>query len=295
MKKALTFTMIAGSRACTNDCPICISKMTPAGSIGSTEPEVDWTCFGKAVNIALNHGAENALITGKGEPLMFPAQVTKYLHQLEGKSFDRREIQTEGSLLMHGGRLYDEFLKVWKDLGLDVIAPSIYHYDSGRNKEMFRPRSGRILDLPRLIEKINSNGFRTRLSCALLDGFIDSAEEVGKLIEFARANGVFQLTLRKVDAPRDPIDKETAAFVRSHAIGYGDERYRQICSLLDREGRVCDVLPHGAKVYEINGQNVCITTGLSTDPGVEEIRQLIFFPPDIVTTSWENIHGGRIL
>jgi hypothetical protein len=64
---------------------------------------------------------------------------------------------------------------------------------------------------------------------------------------------------------------------------------------LKRKGTLCDILPHGAEVYEINEQNVCISTGLTRDAGEKEIRQLIFFPHGWLTTSWENIYGGRLL
>ncbi|MCK5289641.1 MAG: hypothetical protein KAJ56_01740, partial [Candidatus Aenigmarchaeota archaeon] len=57
MKKALTYTIIAGSRACVNDCPLCISKMTPDNSIGYEKPEVDWDIFKKSTHYAFNHGA----------------------------------------------------------------------------------------------------------------------------------------------------------------------------------------------------------------------------------------------
>ena len=61
-----------------------------------------------------------------------------------------------------------------------------------------------------------------------------------------------------------------------------------------RSGIHCDTLPHGAEVWEINGQNVCITTGLSDDAGKEDIRQLVFFPQGILTSSWVTVNGSRI-
>jgi hypothetical protein len=290
--KALTYTIIAGSRACDNDCPICISKMTPDFGMGYGKPEVNWENFDKATTVALNHGANNVLITSKGEPALFPGQVSQYLIRLYGKPFDRREIQTDGSVLARGG-LYDEFLDVWKFLGLDVVAISIYHYDSRKNMEMFRPRSGKYFDLPKLIEKIHSKGMQTRLSCVMLDGYIDSVGEVESLIDFARDNNVFQLTLRRADMPKNPLDQAAAEFVDKYRLS--DEKSKEIENYLDKVGTKCYTSPHGAVVYEVYGQNVCITTGLSYDQGRDEIRQLIFFPQGWLTTSWENVKGNRIL
>ncbi|MFH0948969.1 MAG: radical SAM protein [Candidatus Aenigmatarchaeota archaeon] len=292
MKKALTYTIIAGSKTCTNDCGICISKMTPSYGIDNKEPKVDWAKFEKATRIAMNHGAKNVLITGKGEPTLYPGQITRYLTRLYGKSFDTIELQTNGSMIANGG-LYDAFLESWKDLGLDTVAVSIYHYDSQKNKEMFKPKNGNYFDLPKLIKKIHSKDLNTRLSCVMLDGCIDNIEEVKKLIKYAKDHEVFQLTLRSVDCPRDSLSSETTKFVNEHKLN--DKKIKTITDFLKKDGAKCDVLPHGAIVYEINEQNVCLTTGLTFDPGQEEIRQLVFFPQGWLTTSWENVYGGRIL
>lgn len=292
MKEALTYTIISGSRACPNNCRVCISKMTPDYGIGYNKPEVDWDTFEKATTIALNHKTKNVLITGKGEPTLYPGQITQYLLRLKDKPFDRRELQTDGSLLAKGG-LYDEFLDVWKDLDLDVIALSIYHYDSEKNRELFRPKNGKYYNLTKLIEKIHSKDLKTRLSCVMLDGYIDTVKEVETLINYSKDNDVFQLTLRRADGPKNPLNMKVANFVDKHRMS--DENFRAIAEYLEKEGTRCDILPHGAVVYEVKEQNVCLTTGLTCDSGEEEIRQLIFFPQGWLTTSWENVKGGRII
>lgn len=291
--KALTYTIITGSRACPNDCPICISKMTPSYGIGYEKPRVNWPKFEEATTIAINHGAENVLLTGKGEPTLFPGQLTQYLVRLYQKPFDRRELQTDGSQLARGG-MYNDFLDVWRDLGLSTVALSIYHYDPGKNREMFRPKSGEYFDLPRLIEKLHGKSFNTRLSCVMLDNYIDSVEEAAKLIEFAKQNGVFQLTLRRADMPAKPLDERVAEFVSTHRLS--EARFREISDWIEKEGSFCYELPHSASVFEVRGQNVCISTGLTpSEKNKEETRQLIFFPQGWLTTSWENVQGGRLL
>ena len=304
MKKALTYTIIAGNKACPNDCPICISKMTSAQGIDYNEPTVKWDVFDKATGIALNHNAEYALITGKGEPTLYPAQISRYLIELEkaerkySKFFNRKELQTGGSLLAQegqAGKLYGDFLDVWKDLGLDIVAVSIYHYDDQKNENMFRPKNGNHYELSDLIDKIHSKDLKIRLSCVMLKDNIDSVEEARNLIGFAKDNDIFQLTLRTADVPKNPLDSDVARFVEENRIGCTDTEYNDIANFLKEEGSYCDTLPHGALVYEVDEQNVSITTGLSNDAGKEEIRQLIYFPQGWLTTSWENVQGSRIL
>lgn len=296
MKKALTYTLIAGSKACTYDCKICISKMTPDQGIGVKAPEVNWRNFEIASNMASDiYHAENVLITGKGEPTIFPAQITEYLHKLENMPFGKRELQTNGSLIAKGG-LMDEFLRVWYDHGLMTVAVSIYHYDCEKNQEVFRPKTSRYFDLGELVDTLHCNGLETRLSCVMLKGYVDSVEEVSKLMSFCKSYGVEQLTLREADCPKNPVDLTVADFVDRHRIDKKDPVYNDIMKFIaEKGGKPNEILPHGAEVYGIDGLQVCATTGLSNYAGEENIRQLIFFPDGMLTTSWVDPKGSAVL
>lgn len=288
-----TYTIIAGSRACVNDCPICISKMTPDYGIGKKEPVINWRKFEEATNAALVYGAKNVLITGKGEPTLFPNHIDMYLKKLYNKPFAVRELQTEGSLLAKSGK-YGDYLDKWRNLGLNTIAVSIYHYEKEKNKAMFRPKSGEYFNLSELINKLDKKEYNTRLSCVLLKNYIDSIEEVKNLINFAKENHIFQLTLRRADKPKKSLDKKVESFVGNHRLS--NERFNEITDFIQKEGDYCYSLSHGADVFEIYGQNVTITTGLTRNMKEKEnIRQLIFFPQGWLTTSWENVQGGRLL
>jgi pyruvate-formate lyase-activating enzyme len=288
-----TYTIIAGNKACPNDCPICISKMTPDYGIGMEPVDVNWARFDDATRIAMSYGVKNALITGKGEPALFPGQVSQYLVRLYDKQLAVRELQTSGIPLNRGG-LYDQFLDVWRDLGLDTIALSMYHYDMEKNSEPFRTKGGEKVDIARLVDKLHGKGFNTRLSCVMLKNYIDSPEEVSKLIDFSKQNGVFQLTLRRADRPTASLDENVSRFVDENRLS--DERSAEIVDFIEKEGSFVYSLPHRAAVYEVAGQNVSLSTGLSRlGEGEECVRQLIFFPQGWLTTSWENVQGGRLL
>ena len=292
MKSAVTFTILAGNRNCPNSCPICISKMTPYHQIEHEYIEPNWVAFRKAMDIALHYKAYIILISGKGEITLYPAQVTKYLLEMKDYPFGRIEIQTEGSTLL-ANPLYKEFLTVWKDLGLDVVAVSIYHYNSDLNSKAFQPRSGNHWNLEDLIDLIHDSGLKVRLSCVLMKDYIDNVSEVQNLIKYAKDKGVFQLTLRNVGVPNNPLNTIVSQYVEDHTIDTA--MFESIYDYLERNGKLCDIHPYGARVYEVDGQNVCLTDCLTDDMGEDEIRSLIFFPQGWLTTSWENVEGGRIL
>lgn len=289
-----TFTIIAGNMECLNRCPCCISKMTDPHGVSYMKPsEVDWEAFRKAVNIAELREAQNVLITGKGEPTMFPFDISRFLYEMRHARFERRELQTEGSLL-YENKSYEKFLEQWRYLGLDVIALSIYSSVDSVNDEIFRPRDdSRPYNRYILGKKLRGMGYRVRWSCMMLKGYVDSPAEVDNLIKMAKIGNIFQLTLRMADRPRVTRNDDVAKYVDEHRLS--EEQFLNIKLHLDKKGRLMDYLPHGALVYDVDGQNVCLTTGLSENRKDEVHRHLIFFPQGWLTTSWERVQGGRVL
>ncbi len=71
--KISTFTIVVGSAACNAACPYCVSKMT-GKELGMKEPKVNWRNFDKACRLAQVNQVSTVLLTGKGEPTLFPEQ-----------------------------------------------------------------------------------------------------------------------------------------------------------------------------------------------------------------------------
>ena len=62
---------------------------------------------------------------------------------------------------------------------------------------------------------------------------------------------------------------------------------------LDANGKHLLNLVHGAKVYDVNGQNVCLTNALTINTNQDEIRQLIYFPDGHLRYDWQ--YEGAII
>jgi len=295
MKEYYTFTIVAGDHSCMNSCPFCISKMTPKIPYLYSPREFNYFKFQKAIRIAEKYNANNVLITGKGEPTLFPQEITDILVFLKGSSFARIELQTDGFTLLSimKKNKWSSYLKKWKSLGLDMIAISTYHYITEKNKKIFK--SKHVMDLDAMINAYKIiHGFDIRLSCVLLKGYIDSIEEVKKMIAFAKERNIMQLTFRKLGISRvwGISDKLVNAYNKYASLKVSDS---DIIKFFDRYGKLIDVLPHGARIYEYKQQNVCLTDCLSEDYGKEKVRQLIFHPNGWLCTSWEFPYGSRIL
>lgn len=289
MRQIYTFTIVAGDYTCPNRCPFCISKMTPEIPF-SFPKNVDWEKFRKAVRIAVKYNANNVLITGKGEATLKPNQITRFLMELKDKSFARIELQTDGFTFLNNSK-HNEYLRIWRDLGLDLIAISVNHYRLDKNKEIFK--SPHVKDIDTMISVYRtSHRFNIRLSCLLLKGYIDSIEKVKSMVLFAKSRNVMQLTLRKLGKPEFANNQYSKAVDR---YSLSKKFYTKLEKWLSENAKLIDILPHGAVVYEYNNQNVCLTDCLTQDFGKEKIRQLIFYPNGWLCTNWEHPFGSRIL
>ena len=283
-----TFSIVVGTRACNASCPFCISKQT--GLFG-TPIMVNWRNFHIACNLALKANTTTVLLTGKGEPTLYPQHITDTLDKLQAYQFPLIEMQTNG-MTMASGRISNEQLEKWYDLGLTTIALSVVHYDELRNAEIYNPK-GHHYSLALLIKKLHNIGFSVRLCVMLLKGYVDSPSKVGQMIDFAHRNKVEQLTFRNI-TPSEVTDNPTVTqWTKDHALSFHE--VQDITRGIQYSGTLIQHLMHGMDVYDVDGQNVCLGNCLTLDASQQdELRSLIFFPEGSIYWDWQ-LKGARIL
>lgn len=286
-----TLSILAGSEACNARCPYCISKMTPPLGMQLSEPEVNWRNFKIACRLAQQCGVTVVMLTGKGEPTLFPEQITRYLQALEEYPFPLIELQSNGVLLLDRQKEYAQHLRDWYALGMTTIAISVAHYLSEKNREIYLPHRKSYIDLPLLIQTLHSHKFSVRLTSILADGYIDNRESLQAFIAFAKEHRVEQLTFRPVNHPKSSRNPEAYDWASRHHLK--PEQLADIQTYLESNGRLLMTLVHGAQVYDVDGQNVCLTDSLTIDPRSEDLRQLIFFPDGHLRYDWQ--YPGAIL
>jgi molybdenum cofactor biosynthesis enzyme MoaA len=283
-----TFSIVVGTRACNASCPFCISKQT--GLFG-TPIKVNWRNFHIACNLAQKANTTTVLLTGKGEPTLYPDHITGTLEGLRDYKFPLIEMQTNG-MTMAGGKVTTEQLTRWYDLGLTTIALSVVHWDSKLNKSIYTP-NGEHYDLGALISKLHGIGFSVRLCVMMLNFYIDSPDKVRKMIDFAQGNKVEQLTFRNITASEMPLDTEVSAWTLDHALP--KKTLGAITDYVEINGTLIQRLMHGMDVYDVNGQNVCLGNCLTLDSSQkDDLRSLIFFPEGSLYWDWQ-YKGARIL
>jgi molybdenum cofactor biosynthesis enzyme MoaA len=248
---------------------------------------VNWRNFDRACHLATRCGVTTALITGKGEPTLYPDQINRYLLELAPHSFPLIELQTNGIRLATDFAMKD-YLAGWYHKGLTTIALSAVHYDQNRNKTIY----GTDYDLKSLVDKLHGIGFSVRLSVMLAQGYIDSVEEINQLLGHAKFMGIEQVTIRNIEAPwnSDPDDKE-AVWVKENQLSL--DVMAGIRAYLYAKGTKVLELSYGAEVFDMMGQNVCVSNCLTVNEEKDTLRQLIFFPDGHLRYAWQ--YPGAIL
>lgn len=311
--KIQTMSIVCGTTECNAHCPFCISKTTPQQGISDKPsnlremvewnlnlPKVNYRNLGVACRIAEKGGATTCLITGKGEPTLYPDLITKYITEVS-PYFPLIELQTNGMLIeklatpseppshlpleMRGNCLSD--LEKWYKLGLTTIALSAVETGYA-NKKVYGD------DYPELsgtIKKIHSVGLSVRLSMMMLKKYIDSPKQVERLIGFCKENKVEQLTIRPIDAPAN-VDTPVTRWIADHTLS--DEQADDIKNFMIERATPVLKLPHGATIYDLDGQNVCYANCLTTNQSSDNMRQIIYFPDGTIGYDWKYA-GARLL
>lgn len=285
MTQAENFSIIAGTGACNASCPFCVSKMTGIKALGLEPQPINWRNFDKAAQLAKDFMVGSVMITGKGEPTLFPDQITSYLEHLEPYKFTLIDLQTNGINLINQKERFLPYLKKWYDLGLCWIAISIVHYEPEANKRVYMPYAKEYIDLEALVRHLKEIGFSIRFSVTMHKGAIDTPAKVKKMIHYAKSLGVDQLTMRKIAKPGQSENTDIGKWTQAHFMT--DSQVTKIKEYLDKAGHRILNTGHGAGIYDVDGQNVCLTNALTIDPDPSQIRQLIFFPDGRVRFDWQ--------
>lgn len=292
--KIQTFSIVAGTRACDAKCPFCVSRMTGLDALPS-ERRINRRNLHKAALLAQRAGTTTVLLTGKGEPTLYPDEITEYLRLLEPYGFPMVELQTNalemGRLARDGqtrSRLTAAHLRRWHEAGLDTVAISVVDVDTKANVRVY---DHDYPPLDRTVQYLHGLGYSVRLCVMMMRGAVDRAARVRDVVEFCRRQEVEQLTFRPIRRPEATEDTDAARFVEQ--FGVSDEALQPIYGWIVDRGVHLMSLMHGAKIFDVDGQNVCISDCLTLEPKDDNIRTLIFYSDGRVTYDWQ--HHGAIL
>lgn len=287
--KIQTFSIVIGTRACNAKCPFCVSSMTgfdelPAGN------EIDLVNFNKACRMAQIGGTTTVLFTGKGEPTLYPVEINTYLDLLRPWQFPFIELQTNGleiGRLARDGKskirfLDEKTLRALRMSGLNTIAISTVGIDPKLNAEIYNRD---YPELERTVAYLRDLGYTVRLCVMMMHGGVSSPETLEEVIDWCRKNDVAQLKVQAIRKPKRTEDPEASEFVVDR--GLAEHEISGIAGWLEDNGTPLMTLMHGAVIYDVAGQNVCLSDCLTLESSNDDVRTLIFYSDGLLTHDWQ--------
>lgn len=192
----------------------------------------------------------------------------------------------------------------WKYLGLDYIAVSVVGINPEHNKQIYlHHRKVEYPNLETTIAFLHAMGFRVRLCVMMHDNMVDCPERLNEVLQWCRDNEVEQCTARPIRKPVGTIQIDNSdditKYVSEHGLDFDQERaIQEWINAQCREGRakVLMTLMHGkneVKVYDVGGQNLCLSDCLTLEETADDIRTLIFYGDGDITYDW--VHRGAKL
>lgn len=286
------FSVIVGTEACIASCPFCVSREN-INKNNSKARDINFRNFEIAANLANRSGVDTVMLTSRGEPLLFPDQISEYLKHLKKYNFPFIELQTNGILFLLQKERYENYLKEWYENGLTTITISVVSNQPSINQKIYMPKAENYIDLPYLIEYLHSFGYCVRLTCVCCKGIMDTTSKMQEMIDFAKSNHVEQLTFRPLND--EFRRRETQEWINKNKMSKSQKKKLQ--RYLEKNGIRLLVLDRIGKVYDVNNQNVLFSfplTKFTRDTNPENARQLIFFQDGHIRYEWE-MEGGILL
>lgn len=288
--KTHTFSVVVGTAACNANCPYCVSKMTQTAACRATT--INERRFHTACRIVeqARDGLVSVLLTGKGEPLLFPEVITTYLNEMQEYRFPLIDLQTNGILLKDADE--NGFLSKWAANGLTLVCLSVASWEKDHSNNLMGIKE-RDYDFYEEVKRVQNVGLAARVNCTLTKSGCGTVDDALRLIDKCRDAGIEQLTLREVEMPENAArGSKVREFVereKPHDLAHNLRYY------LERTGAIKLMeLSHGAIIYDVDGQNVCISNCLTSTTDPNDLRQIIYFPDGRIAYDWK-YKGARIL
>ncbi len=284
--KTHTFSVVVGDDRCNADCPYCVAKMTASEAseyVDFSEKRFDLAC---RIVEQMREGLLTVMLTGQGEPLLFPQQIGRYLNVINNR-FPCIELQTNGVLVRH----HLERLKVWQEKGLTLVCLSIVANSAEVSNGIMRIKDERY-NYWETASMLKELGLSVRLNCTMTKVGVYEPEDAENIIIRANNAGIDQVTFREVEMPSSSLNSCISDWVTvNKPVGAA----RRLHHYLALHGAVRLLeLPHGGVVYDYLGQNVAIGNCLTDTANPNDIRQVIFFPDGRVAYDWK-YPGARLL
>ncbi len=280
--KIYSVSALVGSSACNGRCPFCAA--TQLRQDAPTNNKMPCT-FKSALKLSARYGGWSLSLTSSGEPTCSPDAVTNALIDYDnvakqGAYFPNVNLFTNG-ILMADDKFCDNYLPLWKSLGLTAVAVSIHDITQAGQAAAYG-----LTDYPafdKIFNNIRRHGLQCRVTLLLRRGVIDNAQQYKYAIDTLVGYGVKNITSWKIANPDGSRNE------------YSPSRWGMLSirAWLRMNTKLCHGHVWGGGVYDYDGTMVRLTDYVSRhSPKNDFVRQLVVFQDGMVAYSW--IREGAI-
>ncbi len=293
---------------CSAACNGCVALMTtnPDEYLALSFPGVDYDHLDLAVDMAITRGnAESVIITGKREPTKHPQQVSDILEHLQRNGVNVvKEIQTNALDIMQPAYVdRNGWLDEWYDHGLRVVSLSVVDVEDRANTEYFCRGDNKYPNLENTVTTLQNKGFTVRLSLIMTHPYVDTPDDVERVVDYCREFDQVQLSIRPMrrtrDPPNFPAGKKVWDWVGKNTLS--EAELQKIADHITANTKapddISEYLAHDGVLYDYKGpkrnkraQNLAFIDCITHQPEKEMAdgvrRQLIYYTNGRISRDW---------
>jgi sulfatase maturation enzyme AslB (radical SAM superfamily) len=276
IEKIYSVSALVGSNACNGNCSFCaaLDLRKDAPSNDKMPPT-----FKSALKLSARYGGWSLSLTGSGEPTCSPNAVTNALQDYQecanqGAYFPNVNLFTNGILL--GDRAFcDQYLPIWKELGLTAVAVSFHSTSIEGQKRAYGIKY--YPSFHDIHENITRHGLQARATLLLRKDGIDDARAFQFAIYDLRDFGFTNITSWCIANPDGTYNEYSPTWLGR----------TNIKLWLRKKAKLCHGHVWGGGVYDYKGMLIRLTDYVTKhNPNRDYVRQLVVFQDGLVAYSW---------
>lgn len=277
IEKIYSVSALVGNGACNANCDFCAGKYLRRQA--KEQAALYYKNLESAIKLSARYGGWSLSLTGSGEPTCDPDSITSALEvyqkcEREGAFFPNVNLFTNGILLAEE-KFCNEYLDLWKKLGLTNVAVSIHAVNEEEQAKAYNLKSYPSLET--MVGNIRKHGVGVRGTLLLRKNGVDNSDKYKHAVHTLIDKGFDNITSWPVGNPDGTRNEYTPSWF---AI-LGIKRW------LHRHAILCHGHVWGGGVYDYKGNILRITDYVTKhDPNKDFVRQLVVFQDGTVAYSW---------
>ena len=276
IEKIYSVSALVGNGACNANCGFCSGKyLRPQAK----ENELYHKNLEAAIKLSARYGGWSLSLTSSGEPTCDPESLTRALETYDkcakqGAYFPNVNLFTNG-ILFGNSEFCNEYLPVWKKLGLNNIAVSIHSVNEKEQARVYGLKNYPYKE--KIVENVESRGLGIRGTLLLRKNGVDNSQKYESSVNTLIDKGIKNITSWPVGNP----DGTRSDFTPSRWGLFKIGRW------LHNNAKLCHGHVWGGGVFDYNGNILRLNDYVTRhDPKKDFVRQLVVFQDGTVAYSW---------